>query len=443
MSVCCGLAVTLASGLQGDTVGLNQALKASGGTSTGGSHRLRHVLIVAEIALAVVLLVGTGLMIRSVRKVASIEPGFDAKRVLTLHVSIPNVPITTSSASLSGNATPRSRPAVASRALLDRVRALPGVAAVALGSDLPLDGNSVAVFYAAEGHESTIDPRIRPRAYQHRVSADLFDTLCIRILNGRTFTADEMTPSSNVVMVSRSLAERFWSTENAVGKRIKFGTADADNPWLTIVGVVDDVKYRRLPDSPDSDPDLYLPFADRNSQVAIAVRTIGPPSSMTAVVRAAVRAANPSIAVFGVASMDSLMERQTSRFRFVMWLMTVFAVIALSLALIGIYGVLSYLVGQRTREIGIRIALGARREAVIGLILRHTAVFVAIGLGGGFVIAAFTGRLLEQLLFGVGVVDWSTYAAVAFAFALAAMVASYIPARRAARIDPVIALRCE
>jgi predicted lysophospholipase L1 biosynthesis ABC-type transport system permease subunit len=247
-----------------------------------------------------------------------------------------------------------------------------------------------------------------------------------------------MTPASTAVVVSEALANRSWPGQDPLGKRVAFG-----GPVLTVVGVVGEVKYRRLPVSPDADPDFYLPFLDRNSQVAIAVRTVLPPASIAASIRAAVRAADPSIAVFGVTPMNELIGTQTAPYRFVMWLMGVFATVALSLAMIGIYGVMSYLVAQRTREIGIRVALGAERHAVMGLILRRSAALTGIGLGAGLASAFAVARFLGVMLFGVAPFDPATFIAVALLFGLVALAASSVPALRATRIDPLVALRAE
>ena len=208
--------------------------------------------------------------------------------------------------------------------LLERLRAIPGVVAASLGNDLPLDGNAGASFYAAEGQPAA-NAQNMPRAYVHRVSPDFFSTLRIPLVAGRTFSDTEVTPTSSAVVVSERVVKRFWPGQDPIGKRVKFGQLTSNSPWLSIVGVVGEVKYRGLPENPTADPDIYLPFADRNSQVAIALRTTVPPSSIVAPARATIRAADPSIAVFSVAAMDELVSGQTSQSRFTMWLMGVFA----------------------------------------------------------------------------------------------------------------------
>jgi predicted permease len=443
ISLLCGILVSLAPAFQGTGRDLNQALKESARTGSSPLRRIRHSVIVAEISLAVVLLVGAGLMIRSVRNLAALHPGFDADAVLTVSATIPFVPTASAAApvaSESKGGTPnRFRPVVPGRVLLDRVRAVSGVVAAALSSDMPLDGNSIAVFYTVEGQPSTIDPQARPRAYQHRVSPDFFQALRIPMVQGRTFADSETTAASTAIVVSESLARRFWPREAAIGRRLRIG----DSLWLTIVGIVGDVKYRRLPDNLDTDPDLYLPFTDRNSQVAITVRTAVPPDSLASAVRAAVRSTDASITVSHVGPMRELVQRQASPWQFVMWLMGVFAAIALALAIVGIYGVLSYTVNQRTREIGVRMALGANRIAIVGLILNQTVVLIGVGLAVGLGGAAALTRSLQALLFGVTTFDPPTFGGVAALFGLVGIVASYLPARRATRVDPLVALRAD
>jgi predicted lysophospholipase L1 biosynthesis ABC-type transport system permease subunit len=223
---------------------------------------------------------------------------------------------------------------------------------------------------------------------------------------------------------------------------VKFGSLTSNNPWMSIVGVVGEVKYRGLPDNPTSDPDIYLPFVDRNSQVAIAVRTAGDPAAVAPSIRAAIRAADPSIPIYSVATLDELIAGQTAQSRFIMWLMGVFAAIALSLAVIGIYGVMSYLVAQRTREIGIRLALGAAGGDILRLVVGNGARLIATGVVIGAAAALALQRLVSTLLFGVTAVDAASAIAIAV-LALVALVACYVPAVRAMRVNPLKALHYE
>lgn len=439
VSLACGILVGLAPGLQAPSADLSDSLKESSKGSGGQqSHRVRNSLVVAEVALAVVLLVGAGLMIRSARNLAALSPGFDPGQVLTLHASIPRVSGPAVSAPAPG-APPR--PVVEGRALLERIRALPGVAEVGLGNDVPLDGNAGASFYAAEGQPAD-DAQNVPRGYVHVVTPGFFGALRIPIVAGRTFSDSEATSASNAVIVSERVVSRFWPGQDPIGKRIKFGALTSTSPWMSIVGVVGDVKYRGLPDNPTADPDIYLPFADRNQQVAIVVRTLVPPSSAAGSVRAAIRGAGPSIAIYGVATMDELVRRRTAPSRFIMWLMGIFAAIAVLLSVVGIYGVMSYLVTQRTREIGIRLALGAQVSEIMHLILGDGVRWIGAGIVIGAVSATLLQRFVTPFLYGVPSVNESVGLAVVVLLPVALM-ACLVPAIRAVHVDPLTALHHE
>jgi putative ABC transport system permease protein len=419
---------------------LSDALKTSsrGGSSGMRSQRLRSTLVIVEVALAVVLLAGAGLMIRSIQKLAAIDPGFEAANVLTLNVTIPRQPAAPAAAPGAPPAPPA--PFVSSHAdLLDRVRAVPGVEAASLASDLPFGGAS-AIFYSAEG-DDTVGAETMPRAYIHRVTPEFFATMRIGLEAGRTFLSSEERPDSPAVVVSHNVTRRFWPNQDPVGKRIKFGAPGSQNPWLTIVGVVDEVKYRGLPENPTRDPDLYLPYTDRATQ-GIVVRSRVEPSSVTSAVRAAVREANTSILTFDARTLDDLVAQQSSPSRFTGWLLSVFAVTALVLSVVGLYGVMSFLVAQRTREFGIRLALGASRGEIVGRVLRDGAWRVAIGAAIGLAATTGLARLLTGLVYGVGTFDISSVLAVV-TLAVVAMAACGIPAVRATRVDPAIALRNE
>jgi predicted permease len=439
ISLACGIILGLAPAAHARISRLSEALKDSSRGSDGKrSQRLRSALVIVEISLAVVLLVGAGLMIRSVRNLVALDPGFESAGVLTLHVSIPraNAP-----AAATGAATAPAPPAVYGRVLLDRLRATPGVTAIALGNDLPLDGGASATLYSAEGQPAMTAQNI-PRCYVHQVTPEFFSTLRIPLVAGRTFAEAEAIPRPTAVIVSERLAKRFWPGQDPIGKRMKFGTLESGNTWMAIVGVAGEVKYRGLPDNPTADPDVYIPFADRNSQVALVVRAAVPPASLVPPIRSAVRAADPSIAIYGVAPMADLIAAQTSQSRFTMWLMGVFAAAALMLAVVGIYGVMSYLVTQRTREIGIRLALGAGGRDILRLVVGNGAKLIGAGIVVGLAASFALQRLVSSLLFGVSAADLASAVAVAL-LAGVALLACYLPALRATRVDPLHALRQE
>ena len=443
VSMACGILVGLAPGLQALAVDLGASLKASARGSDGPrSQRMRGGLVVAELSLAVVLLIGAGLMIRSVRNLAALNPGFDSSSVLTLHVSIPRAPTPPAAAGATDVTAGPPPPVVYGRALLDRLRGVPGVVAAALGTDVPLDGNAAASFYSAEGHPAT-DATNAPRAYVHRVSPDFFATLRIPVVAGRTLTdADAAPGAAAATVVSERVVRRFWPGQEPLGKRIKFGSQASNSPWMTIVGVVGEVKYRGLPDNPTADPDVYVPFVDRNSLLALAVRAAVPPASIVTPIRSAIRAADPSIPIYGVAPMADLIAGQTAQSRFTMWLMGVFAAAALMLAAVGIYGVMAYLVSQRTREIGIRLALGAEGGDILRLVVGSGARLIALGIAIGVAAAFALQRLVASLLFDVTAADAASGVAVAV-LAGVALLACYVPAVRASRVNPIGALRHE
>jgi predicted permease len=257
---------------------------------------------------------------------------------------------------------------------------------------------------------------------------------------GRTFLDNELTAESTSVVVSERVARRFWPGQDPIGKRVKLGPLTSRNRWLSIVGVVGETKYRGLPENPTADPDLYFPFTDRSAQVSIVVRSIVDPASLAPSVRAAIRAVDAAIPVFNFGLLEERVELQTASSRFTMWLMGLFAAVALLLAVVGIYGVMAYLVAQRTREIGIRLALGAGASDILRVVVgggaRMVGVGVLIGVAGAFALQ----RTVSSLLFGVTAADAASGAAVAL-LAAVALAACYLPAWRATRLDPLRALR--
>jgi putative ABC transport system permease protein len=440
VSLVCGIAVGSAPWWHIRIADLSARLKESSRGSEGPrSQRLRNALVVGEVALAIVLLVGASLMIQTVRKVAALDPGFDADSVLTVHISVPRVPA--SPASGTPAAPTPAPPVVTGRELLERLGALPGVAAVALGNDMPFDGNVGANFFAPEGHPA-FSAQDRPRGYVHRVSPGFFATLRIPFVNGRTFLDTEITPAPTTVIVSQRVAERYWPGQDPIGKRLKLGSIQSNNPRMSIVGVVGEVRYRRLAGQPDRDPDIYLPFADRNSQIALAIRTTVPPTSLIAPVRAAIRDASMSIPVYGVASMDEQIRRQSALSRFITWVMGVFAAIALWLCALGIYGVMSYVVTQRTHEIGIRLALGAQPREVLHAIVGNGARLIVVGLVIGSAAAVVLRRAVSTQVVDVPLTDPGAALALVV-FALVGLAACLVPGLRATRLDPVRALHQE
>ena len=445
MAFVTGIALGLAPALHARRGRLSDALKESsrGGSEGRRSQRLRSGLIVAEVALAVVLFIGAGLMIRSTQRLAAVDPGFDPSGLLTVSVSVPRqAPPAGQPQAAPGQPPPPPPPFVLpGRELIERVRSVPGVTSVSLVSDVPLTGAGSAVFYSAEG-DTTTDAQTVPRAFVHRVSPAFFETLRLP-LRGRTFDEREATPTSTVVIVSEALITRFWPNQDPIGKRIRIGAPSATTPapWLTIVGVVPETKYRALPANPTADPDIFLPALDRSPQ-PIIIRSSLPPTTVLPAVRAAIRQGQPAVAVFATRTIDELIAQQTSATRFTTWVLGLFAGTALILSVIGIYGVMSYLVAQRTREFGIRLALGASRRQIVGAVLWHGITLIAIGALSGIVLIVPLSRLFQSLLFEVTALDASSAYAIALLVA-AALVACVVPAVRATRVDPAIALRAQ
>jgi predicted permease len=301
-------------------------------------------------------------------------------------------------------------------------------------------GGGSAIFYAADG-DTTTNAESRPRAYVHRVTPGFLDTMGIRFVHGRTFEPAELTPDSTAVIVTERVVRRFWPEQDPIGRRLKPGSAESSGPWFTVVGVVPDLKYRALPDNPTTDPDLFFPQVDRGVQ-AVMLRTAVEPASLISSVRGTLRGLDRNIVVFQDQPMSDLVAGWSQQSRFTTWLMGVFAATALLLAVVGIYGVMSYLVSQRTREFGIRLALGAGPGQILGVVMRQGVMLVAAGLVIGTAAALGLARWIESLLFEVSTTDASAFAAIAL-MGIVALLACAVPAWRATRVDPVEALRAE
>jgi putative ABC transport system permease protein len=434
-----GIFLGLAPAMHARLARLSDALKdsARGGSDGIRSQRLRRALVIAEVAMAIVLFIAAGLMIRSSQKLAAVDFGFNKERVLVIRASLPPVPNAAATPPVAGQ-PPAPRFVLSGRELLERVRAVPGVVSASLSSDVPLDVAFAASFYVAEGDTAT-DAQTGPRAFFHRVSPTFFETLRIPVTAGRTFTDADATPTSSAVIASDSVAKRFWPNQNPIGKRLKInGLLQPTNPWLEIVGTVAETKYRGLR-NPSPDPDLYLPALDRSPQ-PILIRTAVDPTAVAPGVRAAIRQNQQRIVLYGETTLTALAEEQTSASGFTTWVLGLFAAATLVLSIVGIYGVMSYLVTQRTREFGIRLALGATRADVVTSVLRQGGILIALGTVVGIAIASGLYRLFRSQLFEVTALDISSALAV-LSLVAAAVLACLVPAIRATRVDPATALR--
>jgi putative ABC transport system permease protein len=420
--------------LQASRADLQGVLKDGGRGSAGAPRtRMRAALVVAEVAVALMLLAGAGLMLRSFQRLMAVEYGFDPDRLLTLQVWLP-VPNDRSKGRFQTHAQRRS---FYERALA-AVEAVPGVRDAALISRLPLNGQNDARV-TIEGR--AIGPDEPPVTAEGRlVSPNYFETMGIPLLSGEGLPAVADSLSRRHVVVNRTMAEKFWPGADAIGRRLRFGD---DGPWLTVTGIVGDVRQIGLADPPKQE--VYSAFHTVSSQeMSMVVRTVDDdPERLGAAVTAAIRSVDPEQPVFGVMSMERVIENASAERRISMVLLLLFAGMALLLSAIGIYGVMAYTTTQRRHEIGIRLALGAGTPQVLRLVVGQGMRLVLLGLGAGLLGAWVLSRALTSQLYGITAQDPVTYTTVALLLGTVALVATWVPARRATRVDPMVSLRSE
>lgn len=431
MSLVTGLLFGLAPALQASRLNLTDALKEGDRGSVGRQH-LRSVLVVCEVALTLTLLVGAGLLIQSFRRVLQVDPGFETEKLLTMQVSVNNP---------DGNQ-------VASffKQLQDNVRSLPGVKSVAISNGLPLGVVNRPVFFI-QGRPLP-EPGKAPGGIRYTVSPDYFQTMGIELVKGRLFNAQDTTSTPLTVVIDEALAQHF-PNEDPIGQLLS-QTANG-GPIFEIIGVVRHVEQDNLDGQGVRTPQFYLNFnqipADRwpgmVRRINLLTRTDVEPTSLTAAVRGQIAALNKDQAVFNVRTMEQIVSQSVAPRRFSMLLLTVFAVVALALAIIGIYGMLSYAVAQRTREIGLRMTLGAQRTDVMRLVIGHGMKLAIAGVALGLIASFALTRTMKNLLFGVSATDPLTFGGITLLLGVVALVACWIPARRATKVDPMVALRYE
>ena len=435
VSIATGMLFGLAPALQCSNPDLLSTLKDGRSPAARSRRVLRASLVVGEFALAMVLLVGAGLLLRSFWRVQDVSTGFDGHNVLTARLWLPqpNNPA-------AGRYYEHPRRLALFTDILQRVRTLPGVEGAAMVQSLPLDGLRGGTTITVDGRAA--DPEQTPTVQVNLASADYFALMGIRLLRGRAFTGTDDPQGNPIVIVSQELARQYFGAADPVGRRLHFGGPASTSPWMTIVGVAADVLSDRLEQAPR--PMVYRPLTQASSlSMAIAVRTRRDPARLTEPLARAVREADPDQPTHSVRSMDEITAAATASRRFSIQLVGGFASIALLLAAIGIYGVMAYLVNQRTREIGIRVALGARPASVVRLVVSYALGLAAGGVLLGMAAAAFLTRLIAGMLFGVSPSDPWTFAAIALVLLGTALVATFTPARRAARVDPMVALRAD
>ncbi len=416
--------------LQSSKPNLTGALKEGGRTGAGSSsrQRLRHALVVAEIAMSLVLLVGAGLLMRSFVRLLSVDPGFAADRVAALEVHV-----------WGKYRTPEQRRAFFDDTL-SRIAALPGVEAAGAASSLPFIQMDSSAPLTIEGRPAPA-PGEEPSAYYITATADYFRAMNVPVREGRTFAPTDSEEARTVAVVNETMARRYWPGESAVGRRFTVEW-DEQPTTIEIVGVVGDVRHRGLDAEPR--PEFFLPHAqDSSGSMIYVVRTNIDPQTLLPSVKGAVWAVNKDIAFDRAVTMGQLMTKSLGERRFTLLLLGSFALLSLALAGVGIYGLISFSTSQRTHEIGVRLALGAAERDIFKLIIGQGMILTLAGVGLGVVVALAATRFISGLLFGVSALDPATYAAVALMLSAVALLACYVPARRAMKVDPMVALRYE
>ncbi len=431
ISAATGILFGLIPAMQASRTDPRQGLHEGGRNATGSGRlsRLRNALVISEVSLACVLLIGAGLMLRSLLNLLHLDPGFQQEHVLTATLSLPDAQYKTDD--MRGRFFEE---------LTANLAAVPGVESAGVGSDLPWTGYDDNTSLTIEGKQPAPNEEFHTR--YHAASPDYFRALGTPLLSGRFFTKTDRRDAPAVVVINRAMAEKYWPHENAVGKRITFDDHPKEKDWLTVVGVVGDVKDK--PGSASAEPafwwsSLQVPF----SNMSLVVRSASDPQLLTDAVRDAVKRLDPSLAVAKVQLMDEIVQGSVATPRFAFVLVGLFAGLAIVLAAIGTYGVIAYSVSQRTAEFGLRVAMGAQRSDVLRLVLMQAAKLVlsgtVLGVGLGLVLA----RVLKNLIYDVSPADPVTFSAVALVVIAIAVLACCVPARKATRADPMIALRAE
>ena len=432
VSLLTGVLFGIAPAIHSSKTDLNEALKEGGRGGSEGArrNRLRSALVAAEVAIAVVLLTGAGLLIQSLWRLQKVDSGIDTKNVIAMEVGLPEVRYTT------------AQQREFYRQLQTRLSTLPGVVAASAVFPLPLTNQGMSLSFETEGRPQ---PRgDRPSSSYRSVSLDFFRTLGMRIVKGRDFNERDDDRGPDVIVINEAFADRFFPGEDPIGKRIKPGISETGKSpaWREIIGIVSNIKYRGP--RKESGPEYYVPESQVPlDSMTLTVRTTGDPRGIVGAVRDEVRALDKDLPIYNIRTLDEYLSVAVAQPRLFAVLLAIFAGLALALTAIGLYGVMSYSVAQRTHEIGIRMALGARPANVLQLVVRQGMTVAALGVGIGLVAALFATRVMTSLLFGIGARDPLTFAAIAVIIAGVALGACFVPARRATKVDPMVALRYE
>ena len=423
VSLVVGIVSGLLPALQSSRFDLQGALREYGSTNSAGKSRAHSFLVVAEISAATLLLVGAGLLLKSFWRLRSVDTGFDATHVLTAGISLNREKYMND-----------DRRTVFFSQVLERVRSMPGVESVAMISHLPFGGRGVNMGFTLPGQPQLTSDEDRLRAELRVVSPDYFRTMSIPVRSGRTFNEQDRS----VAIINEAFAHQFFPARTPIGERLRIRVKSMD---VEVVGVVGDVRHRGY--YADARPEMYISYLQETvwPVMNLVVRTHGEPLAASAALRHEIAAVDPTQAIFNVRPLEDLLRDSIAERRFNLILLIGFALVAVLTAAAGIYGMMNYLVSQRTSEIGIRIALGAGSRDVLKLILRRGMILTICGVGIGLLAALIVTRLIVSLLFGVRAVDPITYAAVAGLLVFVALVACYVPTRRAINVDPLIAIR--
>jgi putative ABC transport system permease protein len=415
----------LAPAWQASQTNLNESLKEGGRSAqTGGRQRLRNALIVVEVALSLILLVGAGLLIKSFWRLQQVEPGFDPRNLLSVEISLP-----------PAKYGERAQSVAFYQQMLERVKALPGVKTAAIVNHPPFSGRRSHNPFQIEGRAEPANPAEMPGADYRTISPDYFQALSIPVLRGRAFTDRDVADALKVGIISQGCAERYWPGEDPLGRRIKAG-----GNWMTIVGVVGDVRQSGLDFA--AAPHIYVPaWQTPWLRVGLLARTAAEPSSFVSAMRHQIQTVDSNQPIYNVHTMEELIDESISLRRLNLLLLGAFAFIALALAAVGVYGVIAYAVTQRTQEIGIRMALGARSPDVLKLVLRQGLLLTLAGVAVGLLASFGLTRLMTKLLYEVSATDPLTFILIAFLLIAVALLACWFPARRATKVDPLTSLR--